>query len=366
MKSLLLISSLGLCALLACTGKPFTHDSRDAGAPGGGTSGVSGSLGGMGGEAIEAPSQDAGGSDVPSGGAVSDHDAASDDPPPEGGVGGIASPEADAGDAAAGAEADGGGVLPDADASAPTPSEKDAGDDDDESSYASCEELSCDRLASALRNRYSFNGTGTTVVDSVGQKDGQVHGAALSGEGQLELDGHEAYVQLPLGVANPAPDVTYEAWFSWRGGEPLQRLFDFGRPTLGGDEDSTLYLALSGMEGDEGREQATAGFSPFGGVRGRTVLQSNWKVPTSGTLHVALVVTRSQMILFADGNRVGEVSALINLGLFPNTSNYLGRSTTESEPFFNGVLEEFRIYALPLNESDIETSQALGPDVVFP
>ena len=50
-------------------------------------------------------------------------------------------------------------------------------------------------------HRYSFDGEGTAAMDSVGGKDGVLHGGAkLSGTGILGLDGVNDFVELPMGV----------------------------------------------------------------------------------------------------------------------------------------------------------------------
>ena len=47
-------------------------------------------------------------------------------------------------------------------------------------------------------HRYSFEGTDSVVVDSVGGKDGSFHGGAkLNGTGYMDLDGVNDFVELP-------------------------------------------------------------------------------------------------------------------------------------------------------------------------
>ncbi|HEY4104824.1 MAG TPA: LamG domain-containing protein, partial [Polyangiaceae bacterium] len=55
--------------------------------------------------------------------------------------------------------------------------------------------------ASNLIHRYSFNGEGTHVIDSVGGADGElIGGATLDGYGHATLDGVDDYVNLPNGL----------------------------------------------------------------------------------------------------------------------------------------------------------------------
>ena len=67
-------------------------------------------------------------------------------------------------------------------------------------------------------HRYSFDGEGTAAMDSVGGKDGVLHGGAkLSGTGILGLDGVNDFVELPMGVLGPYGSLTIEAWTTWTG-----------------------------------------------------------------------------------------------------------------------------------------------------
>jgi hypothetical protein len=114
---------------------------------------------------------------------------------------------------------------------------------------------------SGLLHRYSFDGVGTTVVDSIGTADGTVVGAALTGQGTLTLVGATGagaqYVVLPPGRLRELHDATFEAWINWAGSAardgtrtPWQRIFDFGEGTTGiegeqasgGDALSYLFL----------------------------------------------------------------------------------------------------------------------------
>src|SRR3982751_4931574 len=112
-----------------------------------------------------------------------------------------------------------------------------------------------------LVHRYSFDGVGTTVLDAIGDADGTVVGASLTGQGTLTLVGltgdQAQYVDLPHGLLRELHDATFEAWINWAGSAahdgtrtPWQRIFDFGEGTTGiegeqasgGDALSYLFL----------------------------------------------------------------------------------------------------------------------------
>ena len=114
---------------------------------------------------------------------------------------------------------------------------------------------------SGLVHRYSFDGVGATVLDSIGAAHGSVVNAALTGQGSLTLvgamGGEAQYVVLPHGLLRELHDATFEAWVNWAGSAAhdgtrtaWQRIFDFGEGTSGiegeqasgGDARSYLFL----------------------------------------------------------------------------------------------------------------------------
>jgi hypothetical protein len=224
------------------------------------------------------------------------------------------------------------------------------------------------------------------VTDSVGDADGTaLGGAVLEGEGELELagDGMGEYVDLPNGIISELEDATIEAWVIWHGGDPFQRIFDFGDAML-------ITCRVNGTSAPEGQP----------GVCGRTYLNL---MPKSGTgftdgvrasslnqpgvhpddrivldgpvvsspveLHVALVVddTGNQWRLHVDGELEDSATFLDHLSDLHDINNWLGRSqfSDDQDRSFDGIYLEFRIYDAALTASEIQTSFAEGPDASF-
>jgi hypothetical protein len=89
----------------------------------------------------------------------------------------------------------------------------------------------CAGLISALAHRYRFEGTGTTVVDSVGTAHGKT-AAALTGTGSLALAGtSSSYATLPAGLVSASSGATVEFWLTWSGGSRRQKVVSFGTAT---------------------------------------------------------------------------------------------------------------------------------------
>src|SRR5690606_13261129 len=99
-------------------------------------------------------------------------------------------------------------------------------------------------LGASLLHHYDFSGTGTTLVDLVGEADGEiVGGAELDAMGGLTLDGVDDYANLPNGLISSLDEVTLAMWLTWHGNPCWQRLFDIGTSVDG--EDVASYAATS-------------------------------------------------------------------------------------------------------------------------
>lgn len=88
---------------------------------------------------------------------------------------------------------------------------------------------SCTGLIDALVRRYRFEGSGTTIVDSIGDANGTTN-ATLSGDGTLTLSGgsSDEYAILPERILSSLSAATVEFWITWQGGNQRQRLLSFG------------------------------------------------------------------------------------------------------------------------------------------
>lgn len=301
-----------------------------------------------------------------------------------------ATPSRDAGDAAIDDELD--ATAPD-DAAAPpsdayAPGDHDAGPGDCES--ASCADAStmpsdecpehpaqvlrgpcgcgfepderCVQLEGLLAHRYSFDGNGRQVTDSVGGAHGQALGVELDGRGVLALDGEDAYAELPPGVASAYSAATFEAWVRWDGGEDNQRIFNFGTPD-GNNGVPLSYLSLSPASGSDNLLTASYRVGDASGqnLRGDDTL-------TTGVLqHIAVVVDspEGEWSLVLQGELERRENSSQELQQLQDQVNWLGRALYSGYPLFRGELEEFRIYAGALTEEQLEKSFELGPSATF-
>jgi beta-lactam-binding protein with PASTA domain len=193
--------------------------------------------------------------------------------------------------------------------------------------------------------------SGNIVHDSAGLNDGMTYGSPLwqptGGKigGALKFDGVNDYVQLSIGpVIKSLTNSTFATWVNWSGqGGNWQRVFDFGSGT-------TSYMYLTPTGGTSLRFAISKA-----GSSGESQLDRPSNLAT-GWHHLAVVIDGATkgMQLYLDGNviRTGTTQTLPK-DLGNTTQNWLGRSQS-ANPYFNGSLDDFRIYNRVLNAQEIQ------------
>ncbi len=216
----------------------------------------------------------------------------------------------------------------------------------------------------SLVHRYSFDGTGTAIVDSVSAANGLlVGGTTLDGSGMLTLDGTDDYVDLPNGMISLLTDATFVTWTQWDGGAGYERIFDFGTSTLGEDqrEQGETYIALIPFTGRaEGRELAVQINSE---LEGEETLATAVELP-QGEIHLLSVVFHSRVLieLYLDTQLIGTLPTGMALADITDNNNWLGQSQWTDDHTYNGAYDEFRIYDVALDRCQIETLFQAGAD----
>jgi hypothetical protein len=228
---------------------------------------------------------------------------------------------------------------------------------------------SCAALRDALVHRYRFEGTGTTVGDTAGSAHGTLIGTVLPGNGTLPLAGttSDQYVDLPNGLISGRQDVTIEAWVTWAGGDPWQRIFDFGDSTAGTegtqDEGRTHLFITPQGSGSSG----TNLLALFRTTAGEVVAQAAAPLAMNVMKHVAVVVDGAGdlMTLYLDGQPAASAPLTTPLSDINDVNNWIGRSQWLVDAEFGGVVHEFRIYAAALGAPELAFSFSAGTDPAF-
>ncbi len=222
-------------------------------------------------------------------------------------------------------------------------------------------------IRTALVHRYSFNGTGNTVTDSVGTAHGTVVNTQLSGSGSLSLSGGQ-YVQLPSRILSTLTSATLEIWVTWNGGGNNQRILDFGSS---GQVDNKIQATTTVMispnsSPDQIPPRLRASYSKQVSHNGISA-DSNSTLPTGAMKHIVAVLDgqRRTISMYLDGVAKGQAGGIEALSLINDSNNWLGKSQYSEDPGFSGTYYEFRIYNAPLTTEQIQATHAAGPNASF-
>jgi len=199
---------------------------------------------------------------------------------------------------------------------------------------------------------------GTLHGDPLWQpKDGVLHGALWLPGGPGELNGEYidgSYVGLPIGsLISQLTDCTIMTWVNWSGQDSWQRIFDFGS----GMQVNMFLTPRSGegMGSTNPYDMRFAITTDGGGAEERV---SAVEPLPSGWHHVGVTIQADYGIatLYLDGASVGENTAMTltpsNLG--STGQNRLGRSQYPWDSYFEGCLDDFRIYDQALSRGQIQ------------
>jgi hypothetical protein len=211
--------------------------------------------------------------------------------------------------------------------------------------------------------------SGTVVHDRVNAaNNGSVRGQAVwTGAGQirgaLKLAGGEGdavnpqYVEIPPGPLRSLTQTTISAWIYWEGGWAWQRVFDFGA-----DPDHCFF------------------YTPDSGGAGqaivRTMTGSNnvnlfitERPPLGQWMHLAVTWSSAAFAVYMDGQLMGSAPSgpsvpppgvtPSSLGITPR--NFIGRSQRSEDAYFEGAIDEFRVYDHALTAEEVRSLRDFRP-----
>ncbi|AMO93201.1 concanavalin A-like lectin/glucanases superfamily protein [Collimonas fungivorans] len=185
----------------------------------------------------------------------------------------------------------------------------------------------------------SGNGNNGTLINGVTWASGK-KGSAVS------LNGNNGYVSLPANIMADVSDVTITAWVYWNTSSTWARVFDFGAG-------SSHYMMLTGRSGT-----GVARFEmTVNGGTGLHGINSTAALPTGQWVHVAVTLSGNIGTLYVNGSSVGTNTAMLlaPFRLGSTNQNWIGRSQFANDPYFNGLVDQFRIYRGALSAAQIAT-----------
>ncbi|KRF41857.1 LamG-like jellyroll fold domain-containing protein [Paenibacillus sp. Soil787] len=193
--------------------------------------------------------------------------------------------------------------------------------------------------------------SGTTATDATGSGwNGTLVGGPLWAAGKsgnaVSFDGTNDYVSLPSSVVSSANTATFAAWVNLSAVSNWMRIFDFGSGT-------STYMFLSPKNGANGKIR----FAIKVNNSSEQIIDGQSALPTGGWHHVAVTLNGATGTLYVDGAQVGSntTMTLKPSDMGATTQNWIGHSQFSTDPYLNGRVDDFRIYARALTSSEIAT-----------
>jgi len=146
-------------------------------------------------------------------------------------------------------------------------------------------------------------------------------------------------------------DFTFAAWVYWEGGEPWQRIFDFGY-------DTSRYMNLTPAS-DANRLRFAITTS---GAGGEEELNAPESLPPDKWVHVAVTLACDSGQLYLNGESVDSQTITLNPNQVAGSQRWLGKSQYEHDPYFNGRLDEVAVFDRALTQTEIQGVMASGWD----
>lgn len=205
------------------------------------------------------------------------------------------------------------------------------------------------RIAAGAEARVILALNGAATDSSGFARHGTLQGGATWGSGRnsdkaLLLDGTDDYLSLPAGILADIGDFTISAWVYCSAAQTNGRIFDFGTSDI-------AYMTLIAKDGKGVMRFSITGTCNYG----EQTIAATSALPTGSWTHVAITLAGTTGTLYVNGVAVGSNTA-ISFAPFQmgNTAqNWLGRSQYAADAFFNGRLQDFRLYSGALTASAI-------------
>lgn len=179
-----------------------------------------------------------------------------------------------------------------------------------------------------------------------------------SGTKSLNFKGTQ-YAIIP-NAAVCQDEITIATWVRWGTKSNWQRIFDFG-------SDEEHYMFFTPSNGSQMRFVMKNGGDEEILTTGKNFVASTWH-------HLAITIKpieggKVQAIIYVDGKKSAETN---DFTILPSDIKpalcFIGRSQFVSDPFFNGRLDDFRIYNYALSEEQVagivEDLDAVSKDVI--
>lgn len=207
------------------------------------------------------------------------------------------------------------------------------------------------QIAGAAIDDLSPRGLDGTLVNPA---SASVVSGRAPGASSLRLSGGAAtsttapYVKIPNGLFAEASTLTISAWVEWDGGADFQWLYNLGR-----DKDAATFFTPS-FQGD-GR--ARSSIKPVNGTA-EVGVQAASALEKGTWQNVTTTIDQSTITFYLNGVKIGSEPAALDLDAVMHraagtTSGYLGKAFWAGHPFFAGAIDDFRVYDVALDATQV-------------
>jgi len=210
-------------------------------------------------------------------------------------------------------------------------------------------------------------GAGTTLVDSVGGKDGTLvdvggndgtvggGSVTLAGGGKADSD----YVRLPAGLISSLSSASIETWSTQRSAQNWSRVF-----SVGSSSSNVMHMSFTkggNINENEWRWNAQSNLTlgNFGGQPTNPIdEQVHWVVTVDDT---GGADNKTKVTIYKNGTEVAAGDTDNNLSGLNDADFFLGRSQW-GDNAANASWDEFRIYNGALTADQVQNNTTAGPD----
>jgi hypothetical protein len=208
---------------------------------------------------------------------------------------------------------------------------------------------------SAMFGGMARNGTATSVAYSTGTHQVGTHSLNLSGTATSG-----GYVTVPNLQTQLPGAVTISCWVNVKGNQNWQRVFDFGTMA----STPLIYMFLTTNQAATTPNSVRFSIGTMGNGKEEVI-----NMTTPGTLttaawhHLAVVLPAGATYtgtLYIDGVVAGTNTAMtIHPSGIAMPNSFIGRSQWPNDPYFNGYVDDFRIYRRALTAAEITALRAV-------
>ena len=215
--------------------------------------------------------------------------------------------------------------------------------------------------------------SGTTLPDSSGNSPpnngtlaaaGYTFATGKVGNALTLAKASSAYVSLPVAMFAKATDITIATWVNVTTSQNWERIFDVGVNAKLAANTSTGTKYMNLVPKNDNTTNPSLAFAISKDGYGSEQVLTSTALSTGTWKHVAVVLSSGQGSIYVDGALAAGPSAVSlrpsDLGTIDYA--YLGKSQFTADPYFDGQLDEVRVYGRALSAAEIKALyQFAGP-----